>query len=188
MAYKNHNRSRWYESMGHPPFAKGDYITPDQSWSYYAGKQHMWPHGEFRVIKSVRKNLNGDWVLAVHNPVVGRLSEYSPKNFIKQEGMTHVMAGFARTKYFAVKLNMSSTAPEEHGLADNGGLHLADVNTDPAEDSNHNDTTRLRDSRQEVLQDVKMLIEGGEKWAICQMLAVVDGEPPRPPVRVTELR
>lgn len=181
------NKSRWYSSYGRPPFSKGDFVTPAPGRYAYSGKQHMWRVGEYREVLDVIQNLNQDWVLVIENPVCARTSEYTPKNFIKREGVTHVTAGFARTQYFAVKLNLGQ-APEQSGISDNGGLWLSDVNKDHETDVNHYDTTPLRLSRQEVLSEIKERIEAGESWVICQTLALVQGEPPRPPIRVTELR
>lgn len=114
------------------------------------------------------------------------------------------MTYFQRTQYFGVKLNLGgwggepsavvvdapklTTAQLNAGMSENGGFHLADVNGDHEEDENHYDTTPLRTAKTQVMDDIKKIIKSGERWIVCQTVCMMEGEEPRPPIRMTEFR
>ena len=184
------------------------YIAVDQ-WVMQSGKYNYpgWPREEYRQVKEiVHDEDNGCYSLRIWNPKKTNgagWSLYSPNNFFvvpaPLESEEHEMAKEqTNDRFFAIKLNRN---PEDVGIKqedvphalslgydENGGFHLADVNTNHEVDENHYDTTPLRDSRTKVTNDVRDIIKHGERWVLCEAIAFIDGEPPRPPIKLVELR
>ena len=87
------------------------------------------------------------------------------------------LVGFAKTQYFAVKLDTSKES-----------LFLEmDIQTTP-NNANYIPQTILADSKREVLEHVKSSIKKGEKWVILQTVSLIEPEEPKIPLKITELR
>lgn len=158
---RNRPNNRWYVSQGHPPFEVGDRITPKPHGYSYDNAQHQWPHGEYRTVKAITTDEdNRYYTLTVWNPVAGRNSNYTPHNFQKQD--TEIMAPYERKKYLGIQVDDKGDATGEH--------------------------TQWRDSRHEVRVDVANRINPGDRWIVLETVCMIEGEEPRPPIRVTEYR
>lgn len=155
------SRQRWWASKGRPHFDPGDLVTPNGKFNYTGN--HAWASGEYRRVLFVSYNESGGyWELGVFNPNMNTVSRYNPANFTKDSEMA-----YERTKYFAVKLNH----PED-GLS-----YLFS-----------GDETQARDTRHEVQVDVGKIIKHGDRWLVCQTIMMIEGEEPRPPMRITEYK
>lgn len=162
---RNRSNNRWYVSKGHPPFEAGDRITPKSGGYSYDNAQHRWPHGEYRTVKAVTTDEDGKfYTLTVWNPVAGRNSNYTPNNFEKQD--TKTMAPYERTKYIGVKATDDGDIPYKEDC----------------------EFTEWRNSQHEVRCDIAKTIGAGDKWLVLQTVCLIEGEEPRPPIRVTEYR
>jgi hypothetical protein len=75
-----------------------------------------------------------------------------------------------RTKYFAMKL-----ASDYH-------LHEDGVVFDETSG------TLLRGSKHQTALDVTRIIKEGEKWLVLQTVQLMEGQPPRPPIAITEYK
>jgi hypothetical protein len=149
---------------GPPPIRAGDWISPSPSRYNYSGAQHRWPSGEWRKVHAVEIDENGYYVLVVWNPVKGDFSRYTPYNFVEQENRK--MAGYERTKYIGAR------ATEDGDIAYGGDREY----------------TQWRNSQHEVRVDIAKVIGAGDKWLVLQTVCLIEGEEPRPPIRVTEYR
>ncbi len=102
-------------------------------------------------------------------------SDYKASNFkliYRPTRQEDSMPAPQKTKYFALRL-------------DSEGLSTAFLDFKDAND----DQTTLRNSKSEVLEDIKSMIEAGQKWIILQTHAVVElPKPTTPPVRITEYK
>lgn len=184
-----------------PHIFAGDWVVPNGNYNY-----PKWPRNEPREVKEVvRDEDNGNYTLRIWNPFKTNgagFSHFNPDNFRvvprRDDEDQNMVKEQIADRFFAIKLNRN---PEDvrikqedvpHTLSlgydENGGFHLADVNTNHEVDENHYDTTPLRDSRTKVTNDVRDLIQHGERWVICEAIAFIDGEPPRPPIKITEIR
>lgn len=195
--YKSNNRC-----YTPPSILAGDWVVPNGNYSY-----SKWPKTEPRQVKGVlRDEDSGYYVLRIWNPFKTNgagFSLFNPDNFRvasqpEPSEDTPMTTEKTQDRFFAIKLNRN---PEDVGIKqedvphalslgydENGGFHLADVNPDHEADVNHYDTTSLRDSRTKVTNDVRDIIKHGERWVICEAIAFIDGEPPRPPIKLVELR
>ena len=195
--------SRTNNRCYHPPsIVDGDWVVPNGNYSY-----PKWPRDDPRQVKEVVfDGENRTYTLKIWNPFKTNgagYSHFNPDNFRVVSRPDHLESNMAKEpttdRFFAIKLqynpdDAAAAEPEKlpHvpllGKAENGGFHLADVNPDHEEDVNHYDTTPLRESRTKVTNDVRDIIKHGERWVICEAIAFIDGEPPRPPIKLTELR
>lgn len=152
--------NRWWSSKGRPPFNAGDYIVPNGVYDY--GGNHKWPHDDAREVLFVSLNQSGGfWELGVFNPNMNTVSRYNPANF-KQENAE--MAAYERVKFTAVRLN-------EDGHIDPTFVYNA-----------------WHDSKHEARVEVAKIIEHGERIVVVQTVMLIEGEEPRPPIRVTEYK
>jgi len=176
----NRNTKVWRGRHNRPPFQKGDEITPNCQYSY-DNKQHRWPVGEYRTIIEVEyDDVKDGWVLAVFNPVVGRVSRYTPYNFTTHSVKPKENKMTEKTKFFAVR---SHTTDTNLGICSDNTLSVDGIPADY-----HGDTTPLRDSRHQVAKDIADHIQADDVWYVVQIIARVEAEPPRPPMRTTEYR
>lgn len=154
-------------------------VTPNGNYPYPG-----WPQGEYRRVLEVRlEPYEGRfWVLVVLKPGASMVSSYNPHNFEKQECAE---MAYEKTKFFAMKMNPGQLP----GNATDLGLRLYPVMVGSLSDI-HSDamTTPLRDSRHEVRVDVTKLIAEGDRWLVVQTVCLIEGEEPRPPIRVTEYK
>lgn len=164
------SKNRWPSHKGPPPFGIGDAITPCGEYSY-DNAQHKWPSGEYRAVVSVGLDDNGyNYVLGVYNPVSHRISYYTPTNFKKADTIMYEAA-----KYFAVKLQSQNT-PIEHGLLlQSGGVMTAD-------------TSPLYGNVLQVQQFVEKQLQEGDRWLVVKTVALLEAEPPRPPMKRTDYK
>jgi len=170
------SKNLWYASMGRPPFEDGDLITPKRNSYRYPD----WPHGEYRpIIRVTLDSYDGSrWTLAVLRPGRNSVSFYNPHNFEKKDAE---MAAYEKTKYFAMKLS--------DGIQEtNHGLRLDTHTIGPGDMALTEYTTPLRDHRTQVQGDVKARIAEGDRWLVVQTVCLIEGEEPRPPIRITEYK
>lgn len=105
-------------------------------------------------------------------------SDYKASNFrLYKRETTETIPDMAyeKTKFFAVE-----TDPEKDRIMTDSGdciLHFGGRRTTP-----------LRNLKYETLNDIKDQISAGEKWMVFQTIALVEGEEPKPPIKVTEYR
>ena len=162
----------WKGREGRPDFEGGDMITPNGNYRY--GGNYKWPTGEYRQVLGVVYNTDYDyWSLEVFNPELRVVSKYNPRNFIKEHET--VAPHYQKTKYCAVKLDPSQTSPHEDGLC-------------TIESSGGFTTTPLRDTASMVKRDVEDRLQEGDRWMIIQTHSLLEAEPPRPPIRITEYK
>jgi hypothetical protein len=160
---------RWRGALGKPPFETGDMITPNDRYGY--GGNHKWPAGEYRRVQNVvYHETSNHWTLRIWNPSMARYSEYNPHNFKKQEAD---MAPYEKTKFFAAKICDGVIEAQIDGECSREGGPL---------------NTQFRDHKSAVIADVSKIIKQEEQWVILQTVALIEGEEPRPPIRVTEYR
>lgn len=181
MGYNKKNG--WPVHKGPPPFEPGDMITPKRGGYQYDNVQHRWPHGEYRRVKAITTDENGwYYTLTVWNPVAGRNSNYTPNNFERHPNKEvpaytqldeDTTVAYERIKYFGIKLN----PPENHGVIDGAEVLSLDASTTP-----------LRNTRHEVQADIGKHIQHGDQWLMVQTVAMIEGEAPRPPIRITEYK
>lgn len=132
--------------------------------------------GERRTVLEVIPNSNPWDLIKLRNAFspIGT-SNYTSANFKlvkpKRKKEQEQMA-YERIKYFAIKLN----DPDQHGNIDGATVLSVDV------------TTPLRDSKHQVQIDVGKHIQHGEQWLLVSTVALIEGEAPRPPIRVTEYK
>lgn len=159
---------KWTKEHGHPPFKAGDMVGLNGNYRYPG-----WAHGEQRVIIEVEYSEFEDrWALAISNPQSPYgVSKYNPRNFTKDT----VNMAYERTKFFAAKIT-------------NGDLIDAQLDGEMSNDVGDPLNTPMRDSKYQVQQDVAKIIKHGEKWLVLQTVAMIEGEEPRPPIRITEYK
>lgn len=152
---------RWWTAYGRPPFDPNDWITPNGNYGYSGN--HEWPKGEARQVLAVAINESGGyWELAVWNPNMKAVSRYNPGNFKTITKQEAPMAAYERTKYFASRID------------ENGAILGAH--------------TSFTDTKSETIHNVKSMIGEGQRWLVLQTVCLVEGEEPRPPIRITEYK
>lgn len=87
------------------------------------------------------------------------------------------LVGFAKTQYFAVRLDTSKQSP----------FLEMDIKIAPSNTA-YIVQTILADSKREVLEYVKNAVKEGEKWIILQTVSLIEPEEPKIPLKITELR
>lgn len=164
--YRRSGTSYWRHKDGHPPFNAGDTVTLNGNYKYPG-----WGVGEARTVIAVNYSENEDrWTLAIANPQSPfGVSNYNPHNFMKGPATM-----YERIKYFAAKIV-------------DGDMLEIQIN---GETSRNGDimNTEMRDSKHQVQVDVAEVIKHGDKWLVLQTVAMIEGEEPRPPIRITEYK
>lgn len=149
---------------------------------HYSGVQF----GEYTsVVKVSHQPHTGNELITLKNSCSPYgTSDYDASNFKLhfRPKRNRPMATAERTKYFAVKLNPAY-------IHDDGGLVFDEVGKiHPGDIAGGLSTTPLRNSQHEVRVDVNKRIAEGDKWLVVQTVALLEGEEPRPPIRVTEYK
>jgi len=150
-------------------FRKGDVVRC--AVDHYAGLRRGWSRvvleshikGDSEVI--VLRNKTSPYTNADGVPT----SEYLACNFTfvrRPQKENAEMAAYERTKFIGVRAT-------------------EDGNIDA---SSNREQTSWRDTKHEVRVDVAKIISEGEKWIVVQTVMMIEGEEPRPPIRITEYR
>jgi hypothetical protein len=151
---------------------KGDYVEClVDDYSYYA-------KGSKALVQDVGKqDSTGNPLIKLYNPLspVG-YSWYLAKGF---KHLAHYgnneetkKVAYEKTKYFAAVINEEASTPT---------FLVPDVDF----------VGPLRDSKSEALKDAEIRIRGddaGKKFIILQIIALIQEEDPRPPIKITEYR
>lgn len=137
------------------------------------------PYGETRRVQAVVRGPYG-LLITLNNPTSPcGTSDYKASNFSlvrrAYPGERTEMASFERTHFFAVQMD-----PDKDRLrTDNDNtIMLMGGGT----------VTPLRHNKSETLADIKDQVRPGEKWMVFQTIALVEGEEPKPPIKVTEYK
>lgn len=180
-------KNKWdYGTRNAPPnFRAGEWVIPTFALSRYPGWSGKEPRRIEEVVFEQHDGTTGRWRLKIYNPaksiypqgkavIVGGYSLYNPGSFerVRESLLTNEeksMSNTEKTKFFAIRI----IAPNQI----DGGLTVADHGTTP-----------LHDFESEVRKDVRDRIQENEQWIIVQTRAKMVGEPPRPPVTITEYR
>lgn len=105
-------------------------------------------------------------------------SDYKASNFRLVKRVTTERIpdmAYEKTKFFAVEMDPNL----DNSVSPTGEVRLV---------HSGRRTTPLRNLKYETLNDVKKEIEAGEKWMVFQTIALVEGEEPKPPIKVTEYK
>ena len=165
-------------------FQEGDYVRCD-CCSY---SSLTFGH-RYRVL-GVTRSAKGNELLTLknkHSPY--GTSDYDARNFtLHQRQENAEMAAYEATKFFAVKLRTDYREQTDyHEQTD--GLALETIQRSaPGDMSLHVHSTPLRSHRTQVQSDVKARIAEGDRWLVVQTICLIEGEEPRPPIRVTEYK
>lgn len=152
-------------------------VTPNGNYRY--GGNHAWPRGEYREVHSVELDYEEKfWTIQIWNPHLRQYSRYNPRNFEKRD---NTEMAYEATRYFAVKL---SPGDQQDGQP----LSLAPITPGVGDMHSSADTTPLRKTRHEVKVDVQKIVQEGDRWLVVQTVCLIEGEEPRPPIRVTEYK
>lgn len=165
--------------QGPPPLSAGDWVCPKIS-SYYG-----WRKQEPRQIEEVVYFEEADrWTYRICNPTSEKgYSNYNVNNFYKVGDAhygEHKMAAYEKTKFFAMKI-ASPYGTESLSFEATSVFHPGDM-------ARTLHTTPLRDHQSAVRADVSSRIQEGDRWLVVQTVCMFEGEPPRPPIRVTEYK
>lgn len=157
-------KSTWRGSIqGRPPFEAGDRVTPNGNYKYRG-----WGHSEFRDIESVDYDEEFDrWTIRIKNHLspLG-YSNYSPNNFQqswydREQRKTPKMAQ-ERSKYIGIRIDAEGIPRVELGF------------------------TPWMDTRHQAQVFVGQMIDTGQRWIVMQTVQMMEGEEPRPPIKITE--
>jgi hypothetical protein len=196
MSRKKNNQWDYGNINNPPPFRKGDYVIPTLADSRYPGWKGMEPREIEDVVFDVYDGSTGRWRYKIWNPVkpiyltdilrhatgvkpdsYGGYSLYNPANFELyhcNQSKEDTTMSYRQTRFFAMQVLGEDTM---------GGFNVVDKGAESPIV-----TTPLRAHQSEARKDVKDQIREGEQWVVCQTVCLIEGEAPRPPIRVTEFR
>lgn len=148
-----------------PEIKVGDMVVPNGRHKY--GGLHKWPSNEPRRVSAVRLEDHPTpyWTISVWNPQLDKYSNYDPRNFKVVNPEENGEIGMAqRAVYYAVDFteNKEGYGPESRTIR---GPYS---------------------TKHEARVDVATIIHEGDKWVIMQTIMLIEGEPPRPPIRITD--
>lgn len=153
------------------PFQVGDTVCCVVDW--YAGLRRGWT----RKVLDVRKKGSTNIIVLRNNfsPYTDasgmRTSEYDASNFelVRRPAKEKAMAAYEKTKYCAIRVGNDEAID---GVTISGAT----------------DETEWRDTKHQVTVDVGKVIKEGERWLVLQTVMMIEGEEPRPPIRITEYK
>lgn len=177
------SRSQYNTPENPPPFRKGDWVVPSKARTKYPGWHPAVPRQIAEVVWDGDERY-GRWSYRIFNPqknsqYMDGYSHYNPDNFeLASNKLLGTTPMTQKAQFFAIRLQEEQTTGD-------GSLEITDVrNTDAG--AIH--TTPLYDTKQDVVELVRSRILHGERWMVLQTVCLLEGEEPRPPVRITEYR
>lgn len=158
---------KWRVHQGKPPFNAGDLVTP------ISRGYHGWYVGDTREVKYIHYDEFNDRVtIVIDNPKspYGE-SKYNP-NLLRVVTPAH-------------KRNEGMAYEKKQWI----GLKIDPSYSSVAEAIGHpQDNTAMLNSQHEVRVEVAKRVREGDHWIVLETVAMIKGEPPRPPISVTEYK